>query len=335
MHVTVGSKWPYYLWSGTYASCHQREITSVMTLDGNQSVPFCICRCKTCGVDTLYLPLLPTPPTQTWRAALVLLLTIVPFYTAVVQWYQLCPGCLVCTSEMYQGDDCERGKQVLRGPQDGNVSLVKRGGGGPSRHRTPQLFSFMTQNVWRGGNGELAFLYKSGLTLTRGQNKKRSPRWIWVKGGVRRVGSFQRCQKRWTTLACARLVSRLQQDLRWQECSISAAITCSLTSSESVQSEENTWRWGQTIFLAEVGPILFPEPNNKVESNHNWEKKNITKDQIGPAVQLGLCGDTAWTGDAHFRAVSPTISQVERVTAGDEISSSAPMRYQEQCTWNL
>lgn len=33
----------------------------------------------------------------------------------------------MCMSVMYLVDDCEKGKQVLPGPQDGDVSLVKRG----------------------------------------------------------------------------------------------------------------------------------------------------------------------------------------------------------------
>lgn len=70
--VIVGSKLFYYLKQLNLCQMQSVEITSVMTFAENYSVPCCICYCKTRGVDTVYLPLLPKPPIQTWQAALFL-----------------------------------------------------------------------------------------------------------------------------------------------------------------------------------------------------------------------------------------------------------------------
>lgn len=58
------------------------EMTSVITVDWKQNTSFCMC--KTCGADTVLTTLLPKPPIQTWQAALVLLLTMVRLYAAVI-----------------------------------------------------------------------------------------------------------------------------------------------------------------------------------------------------------------------------------------------------------
>lgn len=137
----LGSTFYHFAWLPSV------EIIAVMVEAENQSVPWCICYCKTCGVDTSYSPLLPQPPIQTWQAALVHLThhRAVSF-TAAAQCYQLCPGCQVV--------DCERGKQVLRGPQDGNVSLVKWGGSFSAQH-TALMFTLIRLQWMVGRNGKL------------------------------------------------------------------------------------------------------------------------------------------------------------------------------------
>lgn len=81
--------------------------------------------CKTCGVDTLYLPLLLRPATQTWRAALVLFTH--PRAASLQQWYRDARSVLGVrrAGAWHRQVDGEKKAAGLRGPQDGNVSLVK------------------------------------------------------------------------------------------------------------------------------------------------------------------------------------------------------------------